>query len=371
MVNLVSRSIVTVLLALCGSASPRDAKVTVAAATNMSTVGEEQQQTEEAPNTSIAVPSIELAAAPQIKGQGEGAHHIRYISVVAERHSGSRWFTGFLREYFRDKDVMVTPTLCTWKHWFQDRIHQDVQDGKRPCRGNQQCPACLDTEHTLVVVMWRNPYDWISGMHSNPHHAKAHRGVQDLEQFMTLPWIMGPEKELRARKDALIKAEEELPCIDNFLPNEVLPCKDGDRSSIYELDRDGRAYGNIYELRKAKILDFNAVETWVPFYEKVVYEDMLIGPGLQDWLRSLETKYGLVGNYMDVPDDVLETNMARLWSNMYYTNSEHCAPNCTMGGVAGATAVEVLHQMWDEELESAIGYHKVDVQGKAEKNRDE
>lgn len=40
------------------------------------------------------------------------------------------------------------------------------------------------------------------------------------------------------------------PCIDNFLPNEVLPCKENDRSSIYELDRDGRAYGNIYELRK-------------------------------------------------------------------------------------------------------------------------
>lgn len=57
---MVSRSIVVVLLALCGSASPRDAKVTDAAATNMSTVGEEQQQAEEAPNTSIGVPSFEL-----------------------------------------------------------------------------------------------------------------------------------------------------------------------------------------------------------------------------------------------------------------------------------------------------------------------
>lgn len=34
-----------------------------------------------------------------------------------------------------------------------------------------------------------------------------------------------------------------------------------------------------------------------------------------------------------------------------------------MGGDVGATAVKALHQMWDEELESGIGYHKVDVQG--------
>ncbi|CAM9847301.1 unnamed protein product [Ectocarpus fasciculatus] len=363
MVNLVSRSAVGVVLALCAMhmTSPRAAKVRCAAAINLSTAGEEQQQAEEAQGAPIEVPSFELVAAPRIEGEGEGAHHIRYISVVAERHSGSRWMTGFLGEYFRDEDVMVTSTLCTWKHWFQDRIHQDVQDGKRHCREDQQCPACLDTEHTLVVVLWRNPYDWISGMHSNPHHSKAHRGVQDLEQFMTMPWIMDPEAEQRARKDALVKAEEERPCVDNFLPNEVLPCKENDRSSIYELDRDGRAYGNIYELRKAKILDFNAVEAWVPYYEKVVYEDMLVGTGLREWLRSLETKYGLVGNYMDVPDNVLETQMERSWSTMYYTNSEHCAPNCTFGGVAGATAVEALHQMWDEELESGIGYHKVDV----------
>ncbi|CAM9789742.1 unnamed protein product [Ectocarpus fasciculatus] len=211
--------------------------------------------------------------------------------------------------------------------------------------------------------MWRNPYDWISGMHFNPHHAEAHRGVQDLSEFMTMPWIMGQESEARARKDALMKAEEELPCVDNFLPNEVLPCKENGRGSIYELDRDGHAYGNIYELRKAKILDFNAVEAWVPFYEKVVYEDMLVGTQLRDWLRSLEIKYGLVGNYMDVPDSGLEKSMAQSRSLMYYTNSEQCAPNCTMGGVMGATAVETLHQMWDEDLESRIGYHKVDVHG--------
>lgn len=40
--------------------------------------------------------------------------------------------------------------------------------------------------------------------------------------------------------------------MDNFLPSEVVPCNATDRSAIYELDPDGGAYANIYELRKVK-----------------------------------------------------------------------------------------------------------------------
>ena len=60
MVNLVSRSAVGVLLALCARTSPRAAKVRCAAAINLSTVGEEQQQAEEAQGAPIEVPSFEL-----------------------------------------------------------------------------------------------------------------------------------------------------------------------------------------------------------------------------------------------------------------------------------------------------------------------
>ncbi|CAM9766417.1 unnamed protein product, partial [Ectocarpus sp. 12 AP-2014] len=99
---------------------------------------------------------------------GVGPLKIKYISLIGERHSGTTWMVKFLQDYFRDKDITVTATLCTWKHWFQDRIYQDIQDGKRLCREGQQCPACKDINHTLVVAMWRNPYDWISGMHKIP-----------------------------------------------------------------------------------------------------------------------------------------------------------------------------------------------------------
>lgn len=42
-------------------------------------------------------------------------------------------------------------------------------------------------------------------------------------------------------------------------------------------------------LFQAKIRDFNAVKLWAPYYEKILYEDMLEGDGLETWLKSLET----------------------------------------------------------------------------------
>lgn len=59
------------------------------------------------------------------------------------------------------------------QHWFQSRIRKSIQDGGRRCAASQECPACLDTNHTLVVAMWRNPYDWVTAMSHYPHHAKA------------------------------------------------------------------------------------------------------------------------------------------------------------------------------------------------------
>ncbi|CAN0280976.1 unnamed protein product, partial [Laminaria digitata] len=134
-------------------------------------------------------------------------------------------------------------------HWFQDRIHEDLQDGKRSCRAMQKCPACLDIGHTLVIAMWRNPYDWMSGMNRLPHHAKAHVDM-DLPSFMQKRWMLDAKPEQKARVDALMKVKNETPCLDSFLPWEVVPCRENDRSAIYELDENGEAYDNLYELRK-------------------------------------------------------------------------------------------------------------------------
>ncbi|CAM9117918.1 unnamed protein product [Ascophyllum nodosum] len=289
---------------------------------------------------------------------GEGPYGIKYVSLIAERHSGSSWMSGFLRHYFKTKEVFVSPTLCTWKHWFQDRIHEDIQAGKRPCREEQQCPACLDIQHTLVIALWRNPYDWVSAMQTKPHHSIAHTGIKNLNTFLTKRWMLDPKAELAARKKALLQVKNQAPCIDNFLPWEVVPCRKNDRTAIYEVDEDGKAYGNIYELRKAKIRDFNAVQEWAPFYEKILYEDVVVDGKLQEWLRSLSSKYGLDGDYANVPDAHTSHDMSMARSHMYYPNKT-CEQSCAIGGPGGKHARATLNRMWDAQLEEGLGYHKL------------
>lgn len=51
--------------------------------------------------------------------------------------------------------------------------------------------------------------------------------------------------------------------------------------------KNGTAAGFLH--LQAKIRDFDAVKLWAPYYEKILYEDMLVGNGLRDWLKSLET----------------------------------------------------------------------------------
>lgn len=46
----------------------------------------------------------------------------------------------------------------------------------------------------------------------------------------------------------------------------------------------------IYLVFQAKIKDFDAVEAWAPSYEKIQYENILVGTALRDWLHSLQTK---------------------------------------------------------------------------------
>ena len=62
-------------------------------------------------------PTPGAAPVPQKPPGGEGPYDIKYIALIAERHSGSTWMVDFLKNYFRHKEVPVTAILCTWKVW--------------------------------------------------------------------------------------------------------------------------------------------------------------------------------------------------------------------------------------------------------------
>ncbi|CAM9499807.1 unnamed protein product [Sphacelaria rigidula] len=160
--------------------------------------------------------------------------------------------------------------------------------------------------------MWRNPYDWTAAMSENPHHSKANTFLESITEKQCCISVHWVKPELRVEKKALLFA---------------------------------------------KIKDFAAVREWAPMYEAIRYEDMLDLDYLNKWFSSLESKYGLVGSPSKLPTAEQSSWMKRRLEVMYYTNSTHCAPNCTMG--VQLDALETMNELFDVELETSIGYHKI------------
>lgn len=75
---------------------------------------------------------------------GVGPLKIKYIALIGERHSGTTWMVKFLQDYFRNKDITVTATLCTWKVTWAGCLHV----GQRcylaiPTLWRGHCTACV------------------------------------------------------------------------------------------------------------------------------------------------------------------------------------------------------------------------------------
>lgn len=96
----------------------------------------------------------------------------QHVQFKYRHHNASRALS---KTFSLTMAVIAVNVVPPCQHWFQDRIHEGIQKGERSCAKTQQCPACHDMEHTLVVAMWRNPYDWIVAMSEYPHHAKVKR----------------------------------------------------------------------------------------------------------------------------------------------------------------------------------------------------
>jgi hypothetical protein len=77
------------------------------------------------------------------------------LHLIGERQSGTRWIHNHLRECF-NHSITVEPRLTRWKHWFQ--YEDDV-----------------DAFHEIhVVVLFRNPFDWVESMRKVPNHCPNH-----------------------------------------------------------------------------------------------------------------------------------------------------------------------------------------------------
>eukprot|EP00586_Coscinodiscus_wailesii_P014063 CAMPEP_0172505320 /NCGR_PEP_ID=MMETSP1066-20121228/185476_1 /TAXON_ID=671091 /ORGANISM="Coscinodiscus wailesii, Strain CCMP2513" /LENGTH=208 /DNA_ID=CAMNT_0013281885 /DNA_START=65 /DNA_END=687 /DNA_ORIENTATION=- len=173
---------------------------------------------------------------------------IRVISLLGERSSGTKWMFEELKKCFGGS-LRVKRGLTRDKHWFQ------FDDGR-------------ERNKTMVIAMFRNPFDWTSAMIAKPHHAPNHFHL-DWKKFVNKPWTMP-----RVGSDLNIPKTEGLICQEKFRYNEVVSCIKhplpdehytwnttySERYPLYELKNDGsgQPYESIVDLRRDKILNFLA-----------------------------------------------------------------------------------------------------------------
>ena len=184
-----------------------------------------------------------------IKGVRADKHERFHLYLIGERHSGTNWIFDELKGCF--PDMKPSTQFTRFKHWFQDE-HLFNEGQIKPA---------------IVVVMFRNVYDWIHAMNFAPHHSPAHL-YMDVDKFLKKPWTMD-----RPRRDKAIKNKLQTNCLQKYGYNEVVPCIRGsepprinrtrwDRfrgwDPLYELKRDGsgRPYKSIVDLRADKIRNF-------------------------------------------------------------------------------------------------------------------
>ena len=119
-----------------------------------------------------------------------GSSNLDSLTVIGERHSGTTFLTNVMLSCF--PTLNVRDVLLSHKHWFQanplyiKRMAEKYgKDGLGPSSsgrwtrqtwwsiGNHPEPrTVLNT--TMVIVMFRDPYDWMEGMRRKPHHWPSH-----------------------------------------------------------------------------------------------------------------------------------------------------------------------------------------------------
>ncbi|CAJ1958642.1 unnamed protein product [Cylindrotheca closterium] len=113
------------------------------------------------------------------------------IRIVGERHSGTTFLARYLQSCF--PNISVDDHFVNGKHWFQPSPEYVVETSNRIGESGLAATAMNDYFHdktwwqiaqaddpssyfqsTLVVALFRNPYDWIEGMRRIPHHWPNH-----------------------------------------------------------------------------------------------------------------------------------------------------------------------------------------------------
>lgn len=264
--------------------------------------------------------------------------NIHSISIIGERNSGTTWMYEHLNKCF-NHSISVRRRLTRYKHWFQDENVGNIQNG------------------TLVLSMFRNPYDWFEAMRKKPHHAPRHMFL-DWKTFLETPWTME-----RVGLDLLIdekNIQNHVRCQEDFRYQDIVSCytrpfADGhftkthfsEHQPFYEMRNDGtgKPFESIFQLRGAKIQNFlnisyfkSVAELWILQYE------VLVRYGTRELIQEIESLTGI---------------------------PSHCTPSPAQerkNRIIDNVMKKYIDKKLDWTVEALIGYEKHRVQSMASMN---
>lgn len=232
------------------------------------------------------------------------------IHIVGERHSGTKWITRELQHCFSNAPESAP---------YIGKIHRDFIRSKHFFQPLHYGGNFL---RSIVVVIVRDPVEWVSAMNEMPYHSPAHVASIHNDEVTPLPWadfVSRPwttprpksDEELLKRMATEPMLRSERLCQSVFRYDDVVPCtlnstleelpSDMLRSMypVYELKNDGsgNAYRNILELRADKIAN-HVLHLPLLFsiggYVLVRYEDLL-EKGTQFLMQQVSQAVGLQG----------------------------------------------------------------------------
>lgn len=181
------------------------------------------------------------------------------IHILGERNSGTKFIMQELARCFNTlPGIKVHRDFLRSKHFFQT-----ITKG--------------DFSKSLIVPIFRDPFEWTAAMREAPYHSPHHVAAMGSGTIQPLPWKVFVERAWAMKRtpddlEYIQKGDTKRRdlCVQSFNLNEVVPCiynisdvgvpEDMERgySPIYELRRDnsGQPFANIMELRTDKIVNF-------------------------------------------------------------------------------------------------------------------
>ena len=220
----------------------------------------------------------------QYSNMKTNSSRIKEVHVVGERNSGTKFITQFLQQcYPKSSKIRVHRDFIRSKHFFQP-IHPKA-----------------DYTNSLIVVVVRDPIDWMAAMREFPYHSPSHLASFQNSQVVPLPWQEFVNKTWTtepSKADRKLTAENrtKVTCTQAFRFDEVKPCILRENMitgppwniplsrvrgyyPLYE-QRRGKPYDHLLQMRSDKIVNW---VLQIPLLMKiggfivVRYEDILEG----------------------------------------------------------------------------------------------